>query len=147
MSLFTADELDEFRTDADDLFTDTCEISKPGVGKGPFNNSTGQYDTPARVVVYAGPCRIQVKADINSNVVETTAGEREWTYLTAQLQLPVGTPEDATGDVNDVDVDHIAEITAAPYSQSLVGSLFNVQGTYHKSQAVYLRFRVRELVA
>jgi hypothetical protein len=59
----------------------------------------------------------------------------------------VETPPDATGDVNDVDVDHVCEILAAPYAASLVGSLFNIQGTYHKSQAVYLRFRVRENVA
>lgn len=130
-----------------DLLTDTCRITKPGVGKGPFNEGTGQYDAPAPVVVYEGPCRIQVKADINSNVVETTAGEREWTYLTAQLQLPVDNPAGAVGSVNDVDVDNVAEILAAPHSPTLVGSLFNIQGTYHKSQAVYTRYRVRELVA
>jgi hypothetical protein len=89
----------------------------------------------------------EVKADINSNVVETTAGEREWTYLTAQLQLPVHTPEGATGSVDDIDVDYVCEILASPHSPSLVGSLFNIQGTYHKSQAVYSRYRVREVVA
>ncbi len=141
------DALREGRLAFADVLTDTCSITKPGVGTGSFNETTGQYDTPARIVVYAGPCRIQVKADINSNVVETTAGEREWTYLTAQLQLPVETPAGATGDVGDVDVDHVCEITAAPYSPTLVGSLFNIQGTYHKSQAVYLRYRVREVVA
>lgn len=131
------------------LLTDRCRITKPGAGgRGELNETTLQYDAEAaRVVVYEGPCRIQVKADINSNVVETTAGEREWTYLTAQLQLPAETPSDATGSVDDVDVDHIAEILAAPLSTTLVGSLFNIQGTYHKSQAVYLRYRVREVVA
>ena len=74
------------------ILTDTCDITKPGPTKPVFDDETGQYVTPARVSVYRGPCRIQVKADINSNVVETTAGEREWTYLTAQLQLPVVTP-------------------------------------------------------
>lgn len=130
-----------------DLLTDTCRITKPGAGDRVFDENTGQYTDPARATVYEGPCRIQVKADINSNVVETTAGEREWTYLTAHLQLPVDTPTGATGDVSEVDVDHVCEILSAPYSPSLVGSLFNIQGTYHKSQAVYLRFRVRENVA
>lgn len=129
------------------LLTDTCRITKPGEGKGPFDNATGQYATPARVVVYEGPCRIQVKADINSNVVETTAGEREWTYLTAQLQLPVETPAGAVGSVDDIDVDHVCEVLAAPYSATLVGAQFNIQGTYHKSHAVYSRYRVREVVA
>lgn len=132
-----------------EIATDRCRITKPGVGKGPFNQATGKYDTPARVVVYEGPCRIQVKADINSNVVETTAGEREWTYLTAQLQVPVLTPvrDDVIGSVNDIDVDQVCELLVCPHSPTLVGTLHNLQGTYHKSQAVYSRYRLREVVA
>jgi hypothetical protein len=129
------------------LLTDTCKITAPGTGARTFNETTGQYTDPARVTVYEGPCRIQVKADINSNVVETTAGEREWTYLTAQLQLPVNTPAGATGDVTAIKVDHVAEILTAPYSAAMVGRVFNIQGPYHKSHAVYLRFRVKEIVA
>lgn len=132
------------------IATDWCRITKPGPGgKGTFNQATGKYDTPARVTVYEGPCRIQVKADINSNVVETTAGEREWTYLTAQLQVPVITPvrDDVIGSVNDIDVDQVCEIVTAPHSPTLVGTLHNLQGTYHKSQAVYSRYRLREVVA
>lgn len=129
------------------MFTDTCRITKAGVGKGTKNETTGQYDPPARVLVYEGPCRLQVKADINSNVVETTAGEREWTYLTAQLQLPVVTPEDAEGSVDAVDVDNVCEMLTAPHSPSQLGVKLNIQGPFHKSQPVYLRFRVREVVA
>lgn len=130
------------------LFTDTCRITKPGVGKGTFNPATGKYDAPEPVVVYHGPCRIQVKADINSNVVETTAGEREWTYLTSQLQLPVeDPPELVAGSVNDVDVDYVCEMLACPHSPTLVGTFHNIQGTYHKTQAVYSRYRLREVVA
>lgn len=126
--------------------TDTCRITKPGVGKGPFNEATGKRDAPPRVTVYEGPCRLQVKADINSNVVEATAGEREWTYLTAQLQLPVHTPEGATGSVDDVDIDQMAEMLTSPENPAMVGVHLNIQGPFHKSQAVYLRFRVREVV-
>lgn len=130
------------------LFTDTCRITKPGVGKGPMNPATGKYDQPpARVVVYEGPCRIQVKADINSNVVETTAGEREWTYLTSQLQLPAINPVGVIGSVDNVDVDYVLELLACPHSPTLVGTLHNIQGTYHKTQAVYSRYRLREVVA
>lgn len=137
------------RRAAEKLMVDTCRITKPGVGgRGAMNEATGQYDDEAaRVVVYEGPCRIQVKADINSNVVETTAGDREWTYLTAQMQLPVETPTGATGDVADVDVDHICEVLTAPFDATLVGVLLNIQGTYHKTHAVYRRFRVREVIA
>lgn len=129
------------------VVTDTVRITAPGEGEKTFDEATGAYTEPDRVVVYEGPGRIQVKADINSNVVETTAGEREWTYLTAQLQLPTVTPANAVGDVYAVRTDHVCEIVAAPNSPDLVGSLYNIQGTYNKSQAVYLRFRVREVVA
>lgn len=127
--------------------TDTCRITKPGVGAKTFNETTLQNTYPARVVVYEGPCRVQVKVDINSNVVETTAGDREWTYLVAQLQLPVSTPAGATGDVADVDVDHICEVLTSPNDPTLVGVVYNLQGIYHKSQGVYRRFRARELIA
>lgn len=133
------------RASFEQLLTDTCRITEAGVGKGPFNESTGKYDPPARVVIYEGPCRIQVKADINSNVVEATAGEREQTYLTAQLQTPVETPDDAIGDVAKIDVDHVAEILEAPYSRNMVGRQFNIQDSYDKSHAIYTRFRVKEL--
>lgn len=131
-----------------EIATDRCRITKPGVGKGPMNPATGRYDQPPpRAIVYEGPCRIQVKADINSNVVETTAGEREWTYLTSQLQLPAINPPGVIGSVDDVDVDYVLEMLVCPHSPTLVGTLHNIQGTYHKSQAVYSRYRLREVVA
>lgn len=126
---------------------DTLQITAPGDGDPEFDEETGTYSDPPRVVVYRGPGRIQVKADINSNVVETTAGEREWTYLTAQLQLPTETPSNAVGDVYAVRTDYVCEVLDSPDSPALVGALFNIQGTYNKSQAVYLRFRVREVIA
>jgi hypothetical protein len=80
-------------------------------------------------------------------VVETTAGEREWTYLTSTLQVPVETPADATGDVGDIRPDNIAEALTAPFDATLVGRLFNIQGIYHKSQATYRRWRIREVIS
>lgn len=132
------------------MATDTCRITREAkVGDSGYvaqtiNESTGQYPAQGRVTIYEGPCRIQVKVDINSNVVETTAGDREETYLISQLQLPVVTPAGATGDVNDVDVDHICEVLTSLDSPPLVGSKFNVAGPFHKSHATYLRFRIRE---
>lgn len=131
-----------------ELCTDTCRITRDGDGpRGPLNEATGQYAPPPRVIVYEGPARLQVKADINSNVVEATAGEHEWTYLTAQLQLPTETPVGAVGSVHDVGANHLCEMLAAPHSPSLVGRRLTIQGPYHKSQAVYLRFRVKEPAA
>lgn len=146
------------------IATDVCRITRPARPSEPGyqihaldgsdpqpDEETLQYPEQGRVTVYEGPCRMQVKADINSNVVETTAGEREWTYLTSQLQLPVLVPEGnalyVEGDPADVDVDNICEMLSSPYDPAMPGTIFNVQGPYHKSQAVYRRFRVREVAA
>lgn len=146
--IVTADDIALFRAEAEAMMCDTCRITvvNPDAPARVFNETTGQYDdadhNPAndRITLYEGKCRLQVKADINSNVVETSAGEREWTYLTAQLQLPVaGTAA--------IPVDAIAEMLTAAYDPALVGRLFNIAGPYRKSQATMRRLRVREVVA
>lgn len=136
--------------------TDVCRITRTAVdGDDEFvaqviNDTTLQYPAQGRVTVYEGPCRMQVKVDINSNVVETTAGDKEWTYLVSQLQLPVLTPTGhaayVAGDPADVDVDNVCELLTSPEAPALVGAKFNISGPFHKSQAVYLRFRVKEPV-
>lgn len=131
---------------ADSIMLDTCRITRTATPDDPewvaqvIDEVTGQYPPQGRVLVYEGRCRMQVKADINSNVVETTAGEHEFTYLTAQLQLPIA-------GTADVAVDHIAEWLTSPDDDALTGRLFNITGPYHKSQAGYRRFRIREVVA
>src|SRR5690348_12136834 len=141
------------RRRTEDLMTDTCRITRPATEDDAewvaqvIDEDTGQYPEQGRVTVYEGICRIQVKSDINSNVVETTAGEREWTYLTSTLQIPVETPASATGEVADVRPDNIAEVLTAEFDATLVGRLFNVQGIYHKSQATYRRWRIREVIS
>lgn len=144
-SLFTAAELAEDRAEFATLLTDTCRIKRVNpVDQGVLNETTGQYPAATSTVVYEGPCRVQVKADINSNLVETTAGEREWTYVTETLQLPVVTPAGAVGSVNDVDVDMVCTILTAPHSPRLVGLETNIQGQIGpKSHEVYLRFRLK----
>lgn len=136
------------------LATDTCRVTRTAkAGDDEYvaqvmDPVTRRYPTQGRVTVYEGPCRVQVKVDINSNVVETTAGDREATYYVGQLQVPVVTPDDATGSVDDIDVDFIAEILTAPEAPSLSGSQFNIHGSIsHKSHAVYTRWRIREVAA
>jgi hypothetical protein len=149
VKLLSSGEIAEDRRDAEDNMSDRCRITKPGTGKGTWNPATGKYDNPpARVVVYEGRCRLQVKADINSNVVETTAGEREWTYLTGTLQVPIYQVDaDGVGTTGAVRPDHVAEVLAAPSDSTMVGRLFNVQGIHHKSQATHRRFRIKEVIA
>lgn len=134
--------------------TDTCRITRLAVsGDATYvaqviNETTAQYPTQGRVTIYQGPCRIQVKVDINSNIVETVAGDRKAVYYVGQLQLPVITPTGATGSVDDIDINHVAEILTSPNAPSLPGSKFNIQGSLgHKSHPTYNRWRVREVAA
>lgn len=162
--LLTATEIAEDRALAEAQMVDVCRITKPGVGKGPFNNATGQYDAPAPVVVYgpgsvdedgvpitddtelgqqilAGKCRIQVRSDINSNAVEAVVAEHEGTYRTATLQLPI------TG-TGQIPLDAQAEILAAPYDAEMVGRVFNVHAeTKGKTVATHRRYSIREVLS
>lgn len=129
------------------LMVDTCMVSRPGEGIPSWNEDTGQYETPERVPVYVGPCRLQVRADINSNLVETTAGDRESTYLTATLILPITVPPEGFGSSADIRPDDVATYLTAQDDPTMVDREFNVQGLHHKSQATARRFRVREVIA
>jgi hypothetical protein len=121
-------EVQADRAFANAQLVDRCRIVRPGAsGSGTFNETTGQYDNPASaVVVYEGPCRWQIRADINTNIVEPQELEREWAYQTSTLQLPT--------------------CLAARYDDALVGRVFNIQAAQHKSMASTRRFRAREVV-
>lgn len=157
LSLFTDEELDEDRADFLTLCSDTIRVTRNATPDDVewvphvMDPVTLHYPAPGKVVIYEGPARIQVKVDVNSNVVETTAGDREWTYLTAQMQFPVDTPTDheryVSGDVGDIRPDNVAEALLCPFDTTIVGRVFNIQGIYHKSQATYRRFRAREVIS
>lgn len=146
--VITASDVTDLRAQAESELTDVCRISAPGSGERVFNETTLQYDEPDRVTIYGpgiaphhGRCRFQIKADINSNIVETTAGEREATYTTSQLQLPV-TP------AFDIPVDSVVESLAASFNPNLPGRVFNVHGEIGpKSKPVIRRLRLREVAA
>lgn len=150
------------------IHSDRCEVTRDAVpGDTGYvapelrvpDPVTFQVPPQGRVVVYKGPCRVQVKADINSNVVAVVSGERDASYLTAQLQTPVEVEElamfpdhgtfDGTGFIGApglIDVNYVARIMSAPYDSALEGRLFGIKGPFHKSQGVYRRFRLNEAV-
>lgn len=130
------------------LATDTCRITKPAAGgKGPINEDTGQYDQrPAPVVVYEGPCRMQIRADMNANIVEVTAGDREWPYQTSTLAIPIDAPPGAAGDPADVRVDHTVTYLTCPADPGMVDRQFQIRAIMRKSHATSRRMRVTELV-
>jgi hypothetical protein len=59
------------RTEAERLMLDACTITRAATGKGPFNETTGKYDTPAPTTPYTGKCRVQITSD---NPTDTNAG-------------------------------------------------------------------------
>lgn len=124
------------RVEAERNMTDACTITRAGVGKGPWNESTGQYDAPARTTIYTGKCRVQIKAIIASSS-ESDVGERASIAQEFELQLPVS----GTGAVSIHDV---AEVTVAAHDDSLVGRKFTVTARDEKSQATARRLRVIE---
>jgi hypothetical protein len=148
------------------LYTDRCLVTRDAVVGEPeyvTNRApdpvTLQIPGQGQVTVYKGPCRMQVKVDINSNVVSVVTGEREATYLTGQMQVPVEVEEltqfsdrdtfDGTGFLGNpglIDVNSTALWMVCPYDSMMVGREFRIAGPYHKSQAVYRRFRVNEAV-
>lgn len=128
------------------LAVDTWRISKPGAGKPVLDEETGVRTPPAPVVVYEGPGRLQIRADVNSNVVEVTAGEKEWAYQTAILGIPIATPTGAIGDPADVHIDMTATCVVAAEDPALAGRVFQVRAIMHKTHATARRLRVTETV-
>lgn len=150
-AVVTPDDIHEFRARALIELRDVCIIkipTDPAAGLGDLDESTGQYADVPMTTIYGptiaphfGKCRFQIKADINSNIVETTAGEREATYTTTQLQLPVdGTP--------DIPTDSQVISVSSVNNPLLPGREFNVHGEIgFKSTPVIRRLRLREVVA
>jgi hypothetical protein len=151
--LISPAEVAQDRAMAESEMIDRCRITRAADTRGAFNEATGQYDTPAPVVVYEGRCRVQVRADINSNAVEAAVGDHEWTYRTATLELPVAAGNDATGrpDVGDpsqVVPDCVTELLESPLDPSRVGRRLVVTAeTKNKTLASCRKFATRELLS
>lgn len=153
MALLSDREVNESRAMAQREMQDTCRIYRypaPAAG-GALDEETGQYpqqttDIPAgAVVVYEGPCRIQIRSDINANIVEPQELDREWAYQTSTLQLPVDYDERiVAGASKDVMTKDVCVYLTARYDPALPGRIFNMNATTHKSQSSVRRFRIRE---
>lgn len=112
--------IDAGRVAAEALMLDTCTITRPGAGKGTWNEGTGTYDPPAPTTVYAGKCKVQTR-DVQVATPDVAGREAyvvEWT-----LHLPVvGSEGVRQGDA--------AMITAAAFDAALVGRTVIVQGPH-----------------
>lgn len=134
--------IEEARPLAEDIFTDTCRITRPGEGQGPFNPETGQYDAPPPIVVYEGPCRLNVPGQI-ANASTATAGEASWTVQDSVLSIPVDGDGYTAGE--SVRSGHTVEYLTAPHDPTLVGRRFGVVGQHSESQATARRLRIKEV--
>lgn len=128
--------LPQLRAEAESQMRDTCTITRAGTGKGPFNQTTGQYDKPPRVTVYTGKCRVQIKSVIASGS-DASAGERVGTVQELELQLPVA-------GTDGIAIHDVAKILTSAHDDSLVDREFTVTARHEKSQATARRLRVSE---
>lgn len=130
--------LPELRAEAERLMTDTCQITRvdPQAPAPEMDPGTLAYPEPARLTVYEGKCKIQIKA-VTAGGSSSDAGERQSITQEFQLHLPV----DGTAEVAATDV---AEVTASVFDESLVGRKFTVIGRHEKSHATARRLPVIE---
>lgn len=150
VSLLSPEEIASDRAMAEANLTDWILVERAKVGRGVFDESTGQYanddpDAP-KDPIYEGPAKIQIRADINANIVEPLEVEREWGYQTSTLKTPIVGAGDSTGSAVDIRPDDICTVVTAPYDPALVGRVFNIHTADHKSLASTRRFKLREAV-
>lgn len=132
---------------------DTCRVVRypAAAAGGELDEDTLKYPeqtkgVPAHAtVIYEGPCRLQIRSDINANIVEPQELDREWAYQTSTLQLPVEDDDRiVSGASKDIQSNDVAVYLTARHDPSLPGRLFNLQATTHKTQASHRKFRIRE---
>lgn len=155
--LVTPGEVAEDRVWVEENLIDTGRVTREArVGDVEYvaqvlDEGTGQYPEQGRVVVFEGRCRVQVRADINSNAVEGVVGEHEGTYRTSIVQFPIYANTDkgdVSGDPGAILADYRLEILTSPLDTARVGALINLQAdTKAKTQASHRRFRGRERLA
>jgi Family of unknown function (DUF6093) len=108
------------RRRAEALMLDSCTITRPGEGKGTWNEATGTYDPPAPVTVYSGRCKVQTR---DVQVATTDVAGREAFIVEWRLDLPVvGSESVREGDT--------ATITASALDAALVGLVLTIQGPH-----------------
>lgn len=139
-----AQALPYLRAQAESLMIDTCTISRPGAGKGQFNEATGKYDAPARVTIYGpgvephrGKCQLVIQSVTNASS-SSNAGDRTAVVQGDVLKLPV----DGTGTVSIGDV---AKIVTSPTDPDLVDREFTVTGRRAMTHATARPLPVKEV--
>lgn len=138
-----AQALPELRREAEARMADTCRITRPGEGQGPFNPETGQYDAPPPVTVYEGPCRIPPRGTATTTTAR--AGEQAFQVGEYPFEIPVEGEGYATGE--DVAPGQTVTYLTSKYDPSLAGRVFGIVDPVFQSQATKRRFKIKAAVA
>lgn len=123
------------RAKAESLMLDTCTITR--VTGSSTNRETGVI-TPTTTTVYTGICKVQHSQGVLGGSPKDIA---EAGRLTTRLELHL--PASVTG----VRADDRATITAAALDAELVGRVFVVRSSPHKSFLTARRLEVEELTS
>ena len=121
------------RLSAEALMLDACAVTRPGA---PVTDPETGEVTPSSTPVYSGPCKVQQTISQASN---PTAGGHQFTVQDVRWDTPVTAGPFLVGDV--------VTMTASVLDPQLVGRVFRVIETFHKSGATAQRTRVSEVVA
>jgi hypothetical protein len=120
---------------------DTCRITRPGTGTGPFNPETGQYDPPEPITVYEGPCRIPRRENLTGYT--SNAGEASWQVGEFPLSLPVSGSGYVVGE--EVKVGNTVTYLSSSTDSTLVGNVYGITEIGDQSQATARRFRMKRV--
>lgn len=113
---------------------DACRVER--VASTDSNPLTGDVTT-LWSTVYVGACRVQAAAATWAG--PATIAEAQLNLAALQLQLPVVGSE-------DIRVDDRVTITASPNDVEMVGRVFHVVGTSHKTHATTRKLPLQEIL-
>lgn len=114
---------------------DTCTITR-GASIPVFDEATGEYVTPAGVVVYEGRCKVQTPRTLAPE--NPDAGGREWAVQTMEVHVPAS--------VVGVDLGDSVMVTASAMDAALVGRAYRVVDDPARSFGTARRLRCEEVV-
>ena len=117
------------REAAEALMVDTISFADDD-GTTTFNSTTGEYESTAGTVLYAGPCQVQVSGP---SVSEAIVGEQQLALERIIVKIPVGS--------DPVPVNSVGTITAVGDASDpgLVGKRYRVIGSHAKTYATARR--------
>lgn len=122
------------RREAESEMRETCRITRPGTGQGPWNDELHDYGAPPDVVAYEGKCKLRFTG---ARARRRDAADQLFVEQGPTLSLPV------LASVG-LKKDDRVEITAAPDDPALVGRIVWVDADRAQTNATSRRIPVRE---